>query len=253
MRADPLLNAIRPLLIVGLLALVASPGAGLAADRGLPVTLLDCDFNSETVDAPLPTGGPAAGQPISLGGVDAFVRSTPFGSPSVELQDTWGSGARHVSFTFLNGWAPSTGTMSISADLWFEDADNYSFNLREADAASVSFLSLLFQFNGNIRYGDLDSPGNTLIGTYTTGVPQSLLIDVDLDTATYDLTLNSTALLSGESMGVLPEGIGRIYVGLSHDADSSGTFYLDNLDVSASEVPSPVDASTWGRVKDLFR
>lgn len=40
-------------------------------------------------------------------------------------------------------------------------------------------------------------------------------------------------------------------IGLDHDADSAGTFHLDNLLVIATQLPDPVAATTWSRVKAL--
>jgi hypothetical protein len=227
--------------------LLALPTASAA------VTILECDFDSEPIDEILANGGAEAGQPNWLGGIDAYVRATPFPTPSVQVSDHWGSGAKYILFSFLNSWTISTGQMSIQADLWFAIPGNYGINLREFGGFSVSFLTLYFTQTGDVRYADLDTTNNPLIGTYAIGQSQVLRIDIDLDAATYDLSLGSTQLLTGESMGALPEGIARILIGHTSDADASGTFYLGDLLVTATETPSPVEPTSWGRVKGLFR
>ena len=244
----------RLMITAGLLLVFPGPFACVpTASAALPVTLLECDFDSEPIDQILANGGAAAGQPYWLGGIDAYVRDAPFATPCVELTDDWGSGAKFLWFAFLNGWEVTSGQMSIEADLWFAGANSYGFYLREAGSTAVPFLTLYFTAWGEVRYNDLDTPTNVLIGTYATGRSQLLRIDIDLDAETYDLSLDSTPLLTGESMGALPRGIATILVGHGSDGDSEGTYYLGELRASASETPSPVEPTSWGRVKGRFR
>lgn len=245
---------VRALLASALLPfLLGFPTSDSSAGEPPPVTVLDCDFDAEPIDQILANGGAEAGQPSWLGGINAYVRDAPLPTSCVEVTDHWGSGAKYVRFTFLNSWAIFAGQMSIETDLWFAEDGNYGINLRELGGSAVNFLTLYFTQTGDVRYVDLDTAGNPLIGTYATGQSQVLRIDIDLDSATYDLSLGGTPFLTGESMGVLPEGIATINIGHTSDADASGTFYIGDVRVTATEPPSPVEPTSWGQVKGLFR
>ena len=58
--------------------------ASTAAHAGV---ILDCDFEDQPLDQLLGTGGAEAGQPVSLGGVNAYVRTDPGGDRAVEITD----------------------------------------------------------------------------------------------------------------------------------------------------------------------
>lgn len=236
--------------LIALGALLLAPG--VAAARGDATTILDCNFDSKPVDQVIDIGGPSLGEPISLGELPATVRATPFPTPCLEMTEDWGFGARHVRFEFLDGVAIATGVLDVSLDLQFAGLNGFTAYLRERGSSSVSFLNLTFSSDGAIMVGDLNSSGARPVGTYQTGVALPVRITCDLGALTWDLSVNGTLLVDDESLGPIPEGIGAFLIGLDHDADSEGTFFMDNLKVTATEVPQPVQSESWGGVKAKF-
>jgi hypothetical protein len=237
---------------LAMLATLAVASLGLAAAPGAD-TILHCDFDAEPLDELIGEGGASVGQPVFRGGVPARVRDAPLPTPSLELVDDWGLGARHVRFEFLGGVGVTSGMLEVSMNLYFQELNFYSVYLREPAAAAVAFLSLTFAGGGTIHCADLDSPGGPPIGTYAAGVLLPLVLTFDLDARTYDLSLAGTLLRDDESLGPSTEGIGALHVGLDHDADSAGTMYVDDILVTATESPSAVASAGWGVVKAAWR
>lgn len=230
------------------LAMVLSALPAIAAPA--LVTILDCNFDAKTVDAPIGEGGAAAGEPVSRGEVPAFVRAQPFPTPSLELTEDWGFGARAVRFGFLQDAAVSSGTLRLSFQLYVPpERNNFAFYVRELNFSAVSFLNLRFSADGELFLQDLNDPGARFLTTYPTGTAIPFEITWDLDQRTYDVTISGTELLNDEPLGPIPTGIGGILLGPDHDEDSAGTIHLDDLKVEASSVPQPVRGTTWSALK----
>lgn len=248
----PLKSATR-MTAAGLAVLLVTCGLVLPA-RATPGlrTILDCNFDGKAAGQVIGTGGPAVGEPISLNELPAVVRAAPFATPGLEMTEDWGFGARHLRFEFLNGAVVDEGTLNIAFRLYFQDLNNFTLYLREASFSAVSFLNLRFDADGVISLDDLDGPGNHAVGGYTTGVPIAFALNFDLNAHTYSFTADGVALVQDASIGLLPQGIGALLIGLDHDGDSAGTFFLDDLLVTATDVTEPVTPTTWGGVKALY-
>lgn len=228
------------------LALAAPAGAGTT-------TVLGCTFDAEPVDEVIGTGGAAFGQPIDLSGMAATVRATPFATPSLELLDDQGNVGSNVRFAFLDDVEITSGVLDVRMRLQFHMLEFYSVRLREAGSSAVSFLDILFTNSGSIRCSDLDTPSNPIVGSYTAGTPANLRITVDLDAGTYDLSYDSVLLLDDESLGSSPRGIGTLLIGVSNDAGDEGSYAVDDILVTATEVPNPVEPATWAGLKAAWR
>lgn len=215
-------------------------------------TILDCNFDAETLDALAGTGGAEAGQLYSLGGAPALVRSAPFGTSSLEIGDDSSITAEAVRFQFLNNWEIDRGVLTISLNLWFHEFEDYNLYIREAQNSAVSFLTVLFTSSGSVRYRDLNS-NTTTVGSYTLGEALPLVLAYDLDQMTYDFSLGGAALLTDESLGSFPQGIGAVLIGAAFDADTDGLVSVDDMLVTATELPSPVESATWSEVKAAWR
>lgn len=231
------------------LLFLAAPPFALADET----TILDCDFNDKPLDELIGLGGAAAGEPVDRGQIDARVRAQPFATPSLEMVEDWGFGARALRFAFLNDVAISAGMLRITCDLQFDDLNSFNIYVRESSSSAVSFLDLTFTSDGSVIVGDLNGFGTPFTGSYTTGTVIPLSLTYDLDALTYDLAIGSNTPIVGESLGPIPQGIGSVVIGLGHDSDSTGTFHLDNLKVTATQIPDPVTPTTWSRIKSLTR
>lgn len=228
------------------------PVTPIPAHAGV-TTALECHFDGEPLDAEIGTGGAAVGEPWTLGGAPAIVRSAPFATPSLEIGDDSSTTSEQVRFRFLNDWEFTTGVVEISMVLYFHSLDGYVLYIRESLFSSTSFLNLRFDGGGGVGYGDLDSGGSTQIGTYTAGVALPLTITFDLDAGTYDVDLNGVLIRDNESMGTFTLGVGAILIGADFDADFNGLVSVDDIVVTATQTPSPVEATSWGDVKAVWR
>ncbi len=246
---------IAPLVLVTLFALVyglSDPAGAAPAARGAQ-TILDCDFDDKPLHQVIGTGGAAVNEPVDLNNVAATVRSTPFPTPSLQMIDTWGSGARRVRFQFLNDVEITTGIVETNMSVTFDVIDAYSIYFREVGTATSSILNLEFESNGEILYRDLDTNVLTVIGTYTERTDIPIRIRHDLDQNKWSLRVDDVVLLDGDSIGPMTRGIGSILIGLSHDANSVGTMSIDDLVVTATDAPTAVEATSWGRLKSLYK
>lgn len=237
--------------LTSVLSLALSLSAGPAA-AGVE-TLLSCDFDAEPLDQLVATGGAVVGQPTSLGGVPAYVRATPMATPSLELTDDWGPNARAVAFDFLNDAEITSGVVEVSMNLSFASLGNYDIGVRRHGDFATSFLTLHFQEAGVIRYSDNDTVPFDIVGNYVAASVYALHVVFDLDQHTYDVRLNGTPLIGNGSWSPTTDGIGRVYAGLAHDADASGTYSVDDILVTATEVPTAVEVTSWTSVKSLYR
>jgi len=231
------------------LPFLAAPMVAMAAET----TILDCNFNDKTVGELIGTGGAAVHEPIDRNQIPAIVRAQPFATPSLEMREDWGFGARALRFEFLDDLAISAGMLRITFDLQFDDLNSFNIYVREKSFSGVSFLDLNFTSDGSINASDLNGLSASFLGSYTTGTVIPVTLAYNLDALTYDMTIGTNTPIVSESLGPIPQGIGAILIGPGHDADSTGTFHLDNLKITATQIPEPVEPTTWSRVKSSTR
>lgn len=212
--------------------------------------VLDVDFDSQPLDQIIGTGGASAGQPVSTGGVNAYVRSGPSGSPVMEITDHLDYGARTVHFAFLGDAEYSTGVLFISATLHFVEFEDYVLYVRESGSTAESFLNLRFDSSGQIYHGDKDDAGMSLVGSYVTGLDQTLQMRFDLDAGTCEVEFAGAEIVAPETHGVTGSGIGSLHIGFDHDPDLDGLYYVD--DILAELDATPVAGSSLSRVKSSW-
>lgn len=236
---------------------VACLSLGISVSTGIAEqTYLVATFNDKTADVPIGTGGAAVGEPISVDPlITAFVRSAPFPSRSLEIQDNDTFSAGSLRFEFLNGVEVSSGLVVILADLYFfEFSEGWQFTLyvREAQFSSESFLTARFLLDGNITANDKNSSLG-VIGSYQTGQPLSVILAYNMDAGTYDIYLDGVQVVADEPHGVTDRGIGSVLFGCDSDADLAGKFAIDQIRVLDYLPPVAVEPATWGRIKALYR
>ena len=115
-----------------------------------------------------------------------------------------------------------------------------------------NFAQIRFQADGNVGYLDEDSPSLTTVGSYATGQAIPIQLTFRLDSGTYDVTLGGTPILTDESHGVTDRGIGAFVFSSFVDPDLNGQFSVDDVLVTATDVPTPVVAGSWGKVKGAY-
>jgi len=220
------------------------------------IVYLDATFDDKTIDQAIGTGGAALGEPIKVdAGVTAVVRATPFGSPSLEVQDAADAAGR-VTFEFLEDAEVTTGLVVVAMDLWFTgDADvnqQAVVYLREHGFSGWQFLNMFFWGTGEINVGTETDWANGL-GPYPFGQAFTLLIVVNMDTGLISGWLDGELLFSDLEHGVVGRGIGRVEIGMVSDTDRVPTIWVDRLRVSNTPPDTPAVPTTWGAVKSLFR
>jgi len=190
--------------------------------------LLDADFNDKTVNAPIGQGGAAVGEPTFVnGGMTAIVRDAPMASNCLELSDI-SSGAGFARFDFVDLMEVSTGHVTISADLWFAEFDEFTFGIRESETFFSNFAQLTFTSSGDIEYADGNS-ATRLIGTYGTGYAVPVRLEFDMDARRLDVWIEEEPLVENEAFGIADRGVGAIVIGIGQDPEALGTFYVDNI------------------------
>lgn len=237
-------------LAVGLLACACV--AGTAEE----VVYLDATFDDQTIDAPIGTGGAALGEPIFVEPeVTAIVRAAPFASPSLEVQDVALQAGR-VAFEFLEDAEVTSGLVVIALDLWFSgmtDADHeFGLYVREHGSSAQQFLNMFFWGDGRINVAS-ETDGAFFENPFPFGRSFPLLVVVNLDTGQLAIWLDGVLEVADMAHGVVGRGIGRVEIGTTYDEDQLPTVWVDRLRVSNTPPDTPVEATTWGKVKALFR
>lgn len=216
-------------------------------------TVLDADFDDKTVGLPIGTGGAAVGEPMLVSStISAVIQDLPLPTPNLKINDSDLSEAGFVRFGFLHDWIIDHGVLTISCTVHFQAFEDYLFRVRERRANSHRFLDLSFGSSANIWYTDHDTPTPTAIGNYETNRDYTLVMEFDLDADTYSVEFDGVTLLAGESYGS-PYGIGAVWFGQQADEDDDGEFNVDDLLVTATQVPTAVTPATWAGTKAAWR
>lgn len=190
-------------------------------------TLLDANFDAETIGLSIPTGGAALGEPIATDAVSlAIVRDGDFSTPSLQFIDPSGARAQAVTFEFLNSDEIDDGIAHISARMRLGVLGNYQFELREQGGNTHDFLDVSFLDNGVVF---VDTPASSANTTYNTTDEVDVDMRLDMTGRTATVTLNGVILLYDAPIGVADLGIGRVLIGNSFDIDMLGSFDLDDL------------------------
>jgi len=235
---------LQPHIVAALLALAAT-----AAQAG---TVLLVDLEDHTPDQAIGTGGPEVGEPISAYNCEMTVRSAPLPSNCLEFDDETDYGSGYGTFEFLDDVEITSGTLEITATLWFAESDGYNFTVREHGHNAGQFTSIYFAGNGSINVNDVNGSQND-VATYETGRAYALRIEHDLDAGTYDVWWDGVPIVSDRAHGVTEfDGIGRLNIGISHDSNLDGLMYMDDLLVESDPVTDN-ESESWGGVKAAWR
>ena len=204
-----------------------------AADTFSPLPLDEVvlfDFNDQPL-GPVGTGGAALGQPFALNG-SLNANIVERGSGRALRIDTAGTTNPSVIFQWPDNHNLTDEIVRISFEVEFEAMDSYIFRVRRAGSFADGYLNLRFSAGGFIS--NL-SPVTGTIGTYSAGVPLSVLLEFDNRAGTVSIALDGEWVLEGFSHGAPSgEGIGRITFGYFTAAAEGEPFEIDNLRVETS-------------------
>jgi hypothetical protein len=231
------------MIAVGVLVVTVAPAV---AD-----TLLLADFAGMTAGQPVGLGGPTLGEPDLNENCVSTIRDAPFPTTCLEMDDEAAFGTGGVHFSFLENAEVTTGPVEIAVKLWFAESDNYYLYVREPSHAASAFNNLDFTADGTVIAGDAAGSAGT-IGTYATGRAIELIIVHDLDAGTYDIWWDGALVVDDRAHGVVGAGVGGVYIGIGHDSDLDGLFYMDDLLITTGPL-TPTESRTWGAVKSTWR
>ncbi len=230
--------------------LIAAASLPCAAEQAY----LTATFDDKTIDAPIGTAGPEAGEPAWFdANLSAIVRSAPFATPCLELQGGDVDNSYMAGFELVGGDV-TTGLVVIITDLWFEPiAPSHRFGLRVQSANfSPTFLNVYFEENGNVEIYDFhSSPG--VVATYATGRSYPVMIAFNQDARTYSVWLDGVQVVTDKEHGVSTGGIGLIMPMCQPGNSPGAKFWIDQIRVLDWLPPVPVESMSWGEVRALFR
>jgi hypothetical protein len=108
--------------------------------------------------------------------------------------------------------------------------------------------------NINHRLADLEINGKTVAGGYPIDVPVTYRVEMDWDTRLWTFFIDDVAVpeATDEPFGTNSEAPIR---GLSFSFGGQTVLDVgfDDITIWASECPTPVEPSTWGRMKAAYR
>ncbi|MBU1702044.1 MAG: T9SS type A sorting domain-containing protein [Candidatus Eisenbacteria bacterium] len=193
------------------------------------VDYLITGFDDKYLGAPIGTGGPEVGEPVSVStSITATVQVSPMPTPSLRIQDIDDYYAGWARFEFLGDVEIGSGIVVMTADFWFPAYEQFYMNVRENGTSAHIFTNLAFGEDGNVRCSDANS-NNGIIGTYDTGRHFPVVIFYNMDAGIYSIWLDGILAIGAEDHGVTGSGVGAVLIGCSNDADYDGIFYLDDL------------------------
>jgi hypothetical protein len=231
------------LIVAGALAIAAAPAVA--------EILLSADFTGMTAGQPVGIGGPTVGEPVSNFNCVSTIRDAPFPTTCLEMDDETAFGTGEVKFSFLGDAEVTAGQVEISVKLWFAVYEEYFFYVREQNFAAHSFNTIYFQGSGDVYVSDAAGAVG-VVGHYDTGRAIELRIVHDLDAGTYDIWFDGLRVVDDRAHGIVGSGIGGVYVGINHDANLDGIFYMDDLLVATGPFAANEDRA-WGGVKAAWR
>jgi hypothetical protein len=214
-------------------------------------TLLEVTFDDKTIDQPIGAGGGAIGEPDYVAAeIEAYVRATPFDSPSLELHNT--TTDNETVWFSLPGSAVSTGLAVIIMDLWFYGSGpgwTSGWTVYTADYQSLLTMRLL-----DDRRIHVGAAGTYFdYNNYPIGRSFPVLIALDMDADTYSIWMDGT--LQGENLPLDLTGrdFKAIWFDTGHDCDPANKVSVDQIRVLDWMPSVPTSRTTWGRVRALYR
>ncbi len=210
--------------------------AGLAPTVG--ATMLYNATNEEfAVGSTPPTTGPL-GAPTSIDGNLGLTVANGGGLATGNYLRLTESPGEAPDFRYDIGANRTSGKVSVSMNLLFENLENYHVYFRETSFSATSVANIQFRSNGAI---DVESVGGSVSGgTYAAGTAYLLEANLDLDADVMDVFLNGTLIAGGRT---IDDVFGSAIIGFEFSSfgpspgDFDGVLQVDNFRVSV--VPEP--------------
>jgi hypothetical protein len=231
-----------------LMALICNAGSALANQ-----TYMEFTFDDKVIDQPIGVGGATVGEPSYVAAVfDAFVRSTPFETPSLEIHNASPMDNGSIWFN-MPGSPAAEGTVVIIMDLWlYGSGPGWESKWTVYTSSYQDLMSLELWSDGAVRLtgAELDAT----IPSYPIGRIFPILIKLDMDADTYSAWTDGIQRVADEPLRLKDADFGAIWFSSTSDAAPDNRVSIDQirvLDWMPDDVP--IVETTWGRVRALYR
>ncbi|MBD3162824.1 MAG: T9SS type A sorting domain-containing protein [Candidatus Eisenbacteria bacterium] len=196
------------------------------------VVYLEANFDIKLVGEPIGTGGAEIGEPVDVSStVVARIQGDPMPTPFLMIQDDDDYYAGSARFEFLDGEELTTGSVVVTANLWFPEYENTFLYVREQGTAARAFTTLQFSENGSVYCSDANGSLGA-VAEYETNRHILIVMIYNMDAGFYTIRWDGETVVSTREHGVSDRGVGALLFGCSNDADYDGALYVDDLFVA---------------------
>jgi hypothetical protein len=219
------------------------------------IVYLDADFNDKTVDQQIGTGGGSVGEPMWIDNTaGGYVRSGPFPTPSLEIQDGDAAGWVNIWFKLVDDAVVESGTVVVRFSLWISEAAGTGGRVVTVRPGTGGFILAELRFNDDLSVRLADQDGVVgVIGQYEMNRAFPVALAFDMTAHTYDVWLDGQLVRDDEPVAATDENLGVVIFSAGPDDDLLGQYYIDGLFVTDDPDAVPVQPCTWGKIRTLFR
>lgn len=206
--------------------------------------VLEADFENQTAGMVIGMGGAIAGEPAVISGsmVTEVIATGGANGNVLDMQSVNLSSTQYLAWQFLGDMEIRSGIVVIEHQLLLDSLDRYTFAVRESGSNATVFASLVLLPNGGASI--FDESGNQAIGiNYTTNQTYWLRFEFNMDLGTYSVFWDDALIVVDRAHGVSNgRGIGRYLTAISNPSINGGPMSIDNLLVTATEIPAELFA-----------
>jgi hypothetical protein len=232
---------------------------GVAAQT---VVVLQADFNGDTIGEPPDTSlpGPPDGDGITLTGVSengSFLvssASATLTNQPLEVVRTSGTTGFACSFDFPEQAYPCERVIMRWCAVAVTEIPPTFFSLH-GPSGQFDFHGLLnFRTDRSITISsDVGVPNEVTVGSWAVGVAQCFEWQVDRSTGVQSLYIDGSPAIEDFSTTWSTTSAEAISFKYSMATQLPFTYALDDIEVSVADCGTPIEESTWGRIKSKYR
>lgn len=192
--------------------------------------VLEADFDDQPL-GPIGTGGAEHNQPVDLlNGLSAVVAADN-GQQYLRLEKT-GTSNELAVFEFIDAMEITAGTVRMHIDMEIEVGDYQIIYIRRQGSFAGAFANLRLAPAGQVQLWDAGNNSPQSIGTFSAPGLLRFILDFNMDSGTYSVTLNDSVLVEDRAHGVSStQGIGRLNIGFSDLSAGDDSIALDRVAV----------------------
>ncbi|MFZ2235692.1 MAG: hypothetical protein WAV67_04860 [Dokdonella sp.] len=188
--------------------------------------LLDADFNQQSLNQQIGTGGAASGQPIFINS-SLFAETLPFMffTPSLAIQQSTTGTPKAANFEFVDNAKVTGGELRIGMRvLSINSGDSFTITMSEQGSSTGTFGTLTFLSNGDVR--TFDSGGSAVFTTHAALVEQQFEFRYRFDAGLYDIYVDRVLRLANRP---IPAGVNIGRITASTTTTMFGRWVVDDL------------------------